>query len=62
MKAIERVTPISGFHTPDLGGQRRGPADVTAGVVEADYWRQTTRTFLFEHDGVLSSWSSAAFI
>jgi tartrate dehydrogenase/decarboxylase / D-malate dehydrogenase len=34
MKAIERVTADSRFHTPDLGGKAK-TADVTAGVIEA---------------------------
>jgi tartrate dehydrogenase/decarboxylase/D-malate dehydrogenase len=34
MKAVERVTADSRFHTPDLGGKAK-TADVTAGVIEA---------------------------
>jgi tartrate dehydrogenase/decarboxylase / D-malate dehydrogenase len=34
MKAIERVTADSRFHTPDLGGKAR-TGEVTAGVIEA---------------------------
>jgi isocitrate/isopropylmalate dehydrogenase len=34
MKAVERVTADTRFHTPDLGGKAK-TADVTTGVIDA---------------------------